>query len=169
MSRFLLQPEHCIALASFDGNSNAIAFNAAFGVLYGTGMLRSELLALRACDILVGERTRLHVRGSRERTLPLVGGAADRLSLMLRTFGERVSTEAIFASPPVSIGRQNLSRELALRSHLLGFPRPLTWLDLRIAFIRHLTQSQTPFEIVAAMIGYKSVNSVQSMLMLAES
>jgi site-specific recombinase XerD len=169
MVRFALQPEHCIALASFEGGSSPVAFNAGFGLLYATAMLLSEMLAVRPCDIVAGERTRLEVRGSRKRTLPLAKGASDRLFSLLRTSGDRSPTEPIFTSPPLSLGRRQFEHELALRSRLLGFPRTLALLDFRIAFARHLADRQTPFEIIAAMIGYSDINTVQKLLMLAES
>ena len=79
MQRLVPEPEQCLALASIEGEFDAMVFNAVFAMLYGTGMLLRELLGLRLMDVLAGERTRIEIGGFRARTLPLPKGAADRL------------------------------------------------------------------------------------------
>jgi site-specific recombinase XerC len=169
MARFVPEPEQCIALASIDGSADAMAFNAAFGVLYGTGILLCELRDLRPIDVSGEERTRVAIGGSRARILPLPKGAADRLRLLLGATAGRPGDAPIFGAPPVSIGDRRISKELKRRSHILGFCRPLDLHDLRIAFARHMADRQTPIEIIAEMMGYRNMNSVRRLLKMSAS
>jgi site-specific recombinase XerC len=169
MQRLVPEPEQCLALASIEGEFDAMVFNAVFAMLYGTGMLLRELLGLRLMDVLAGERTRIEIGGFRARTLPLPKGAADRLALVLGAIGARPSDLPIFGAAPISIAGWAVAAELKRRSLMLGFARPLGVDDLKIAFARHLAERQTPLEIIAEMMGYKSMNSLQKLLTVASS
>ena len=169
MPRFIPFPEQCIALASFDDRSSATSFNAAFGVLYGTGMLLGELLGLRRIDVTILERMRLEVSGFRARTLPVPKGAADRLLLLLNDDRAYLEDEPIFRTNGKSMLDMSVVWELKRRSRLLGFPRPLVTTDLRMAFATHMADRQTPFEIIAQMMGYKNVNQLHAFITRAAS
>src|ERR1700754_1770315 len=134
MIRFVPEPEQCIAIASTDDQPDALAYNAAFAVLYGGGMFVCELLDLRPIDILGGERTRVEIVGSRARTVPLPKGTADRLALLFGAVGPRPNDVPIFRAAPLSIGLERIAKELKRRSIMIGLPRPLLPRDLRIAF-----------------------------------
>jgi site-specific recombinase XerC len=168
MQRLVPGPEQCLKLVSFDG-VDASAFNTAYALLYGTGMQLRELLGLRPMDVSVTERMRLEIQGLRARTLPVPRGAANRLTSLLDAAGPLSAEASIFGSPPISVGQNDLYAELKRRSLLLGFPQALVTGDLRIAFARHLTDRQTPIEIIATMMGYKDPNPLQRLLTLTAS
>jgi site-specific recombinase XerC len=169
MQRNVPQPEQCLALASLEGEFDTLVFNAAFAMLYGCGMLLRELMELRPKDCVVGERMRIEIGGFRTRTLPVPKGAANRLKLVLGAIGARPNDLPIFGAAPISISGLAVAAELKKRSLVLGFDQPLGVRDLQLAFARHMAERQTPLEIIAEMMGYKSANSLQKLLTLATS
>lgn len=169
MPRFLPSSEHCIALSSFDGRPDAALFNAAFGLLYGTGMYLNEMLGLRRIDIAIAERMRLDISGFRARKLPVPKGAADRLMQLLGDDGAGPEDASIFQRNGKTIVDMTVVYELKRRSRLLGFPTELGTTGLRAAFARDMANRQTPIEIIAHMMGYLSVNQLQAFLTRAAS
>ena len=169
MPRFIPTSEQCIALSSCDDRPDAALFNAAFGLVYGTGMYLNEMLVLRRIDVAIAERMRLQISGFRARTLPVPKGAAHRLVLLLDD--ERACPEdaSIFQKNGKTMVDMTVVYELKRRSRLFGFSRELGTTDLRAAFARDMADKGTPFEIIAHMMGYRSVNQLQAFLMRAAS
>jgi integrase len=169
MQRHFPGPEQCLALASLEGEFDTQVFNAAFAMLYGCGMLLRELMELRPRDCMVGERMRIEIGGFRPRTLPVPKGATDRLMLVLGAIGGRPDDLPIFGAAPIAISGLAVAAELKKRSFVLGFDQPLGVRDLQFAFARHMAERQTPLEIIAEMMGYKSANSLQRLLTFTAS
>lgn len=164
MDRFLPTPEQCVLLASFDGGFREQIFNAAFGLLYGTGMLTPELLRICPRDITSGARMRIAIGGFRARVTPVPAGAASRLTQLLDQPGLIPNDAPIFRAPPVSIGKEVIITVLKRRSTLLGFPQPVFPSDLRIAFVRHMAERGTPIEEIAAIMGLKKLRALDEKL-----
>ncbi|APG12034.1 hypothetical protein BKD09_27225 [Bradyrhizobium japonicum] len=169
MPRFIPSSAQCIALSSFEDRPDAALFNAAFGLLYGTGMYLNEMLLLRPIDVAFAERMRLLISGFRARTLPVPTGAADRLALLLGNESAGTEDASIFQKNGKTIVDMTVLKELKRRSRLFGFPNELGTTDLRIAFARDMAEKATPFEIIAHMMGYRSVNQLQAFLMRSAS
>ncbi|MDA9396254.1 hypothetical protein WN73_37690 [Bradyrhizobium sp. CCBAU 45394] len=156
MPRLIPSPEQCVAIFSFDDCPDADLYNAALALLYGCGPSMSEVLKLRRCDILIGERMRLSIAGSSSRVLPVPKGSADRvLRAMNRPVGHS-DDEFLFLRGGRRI--RDLGPVLTRRSKMLGFAEPLSTTDLRHAFALHMMERNAPFEIVAAMMGYRDPN-----------
>jgi integrase len=169
MHRIVPKPEQCLALVSMEGGFDAMVFNAVFATLYGCGLFLSELLDLCRRDVLAGERMRIEIGGSRARTLPLPKGTKDRLMLVLNATGTRPINSAIFSAAPIWCNQSPVNLELKRRSLILGFARPLSIKDLRLAFAQHMIEKQTPIEIIAHMMGYESMSSVLKLLTMSNS
>jgi site-specific recombinase XerD len=163
MARFIPDPEQCVQLVSIEGGFEEQIFNAALGMLYGTGMLPRELLELRPRDIWSGERMRIEIGGSRARRVPVPSGAANRLTRLLEAIGSPSDDVFIFRKSPVWIGVPAIAVALKRRSALLGFPQPLVPSDLKIAFVRHMIDRGAAIEYVVAIMGLKSVLTLETL------
>jgi integrase len=161
MRRPIPSSEQCIAIASLDDRPDADLYNAAFSLLYGCGVFNGEVLNIRRRDVLISERMRLSITGSKKRMLPVPKGAADRVLLAMNRGSGHSDDDFLFFRR----GRLcQLGWVLTQRSNVLGLARPLTTTDLRLACAVHMMDAQTPLELVAAMMGYRDPNKLRMAL-----
>lgn len=158
MQRPIPSSEQCLAIASLDDRPDADLYNAAFALLYGCGIWQREALDIRRRDVLISERMRLSITGSRKRMLPVPKGAADRVLLAMNRGHGHSDDDFLFFRKGKRISK--LGWVLTQRSNVLGLARPLTTSDLRLAFAVHMMDGQTPLELVAAMMGYSNPNKL---------
>lgn len=165
MQQLIPSAAQCIAIVSFDDRADAYLYNAAFALLYGCGMFNSEVLDLKRGDVAISHRTLLTVLGTRARTLPVPKGASERLSILMQQDAECGDDEFVFRRGRRQLDGPSVAAELKRRSAILGIRRPLVTTDLRRAFASHMAAGQVPAEVIAAMMGYDGVNSLDRLLM----
>jgi integrase len=160
--RFHPSPKQCLALTAFaETDAVTIAHNAIFSLVYGAGINKPELAAVRWRDIVpVGQRGEISVRGSRPRTVPLPPTVIKRVAAYRHAAGNPADSRLI--CPPDML--DTLARVLRSRARVIGLPSAVSLRGLRKAYVRHLIEEGVPIQAVSQLLGMKDHNRVLKLI-----
>lgn len=151
-----------------DGSSDdtaalALRDQAAFELLYGSGLRISELCGLNFGDLMLGEGwVRVLGKGSKERSVPLGSRSIAALKNYLPVRTAASGETALFTN---RLGRRISPRQIRnrLRAWALkqGSPQHLSPHMLRHSYASHILQSARDIRAVQELLGHSSLSATQ--------
>ncbi|MCS6996048.1 MAG: tyrosine recombinase XerC [Casimicrobiaceae bacterium] len=157
------QAVHLVAPAAQSPESpEALRDQAAFELLYGTGMRVGELLALNLSDIdLAAAEVRVFGKGRKERVLPLGPPAVTALERWLAVRPASSETALFLGARGGRLSASVLRRALRRRALERGFAERIYPHRLRHSFASHVLQSSGDLRAVQELMGHASIASTQ--------
>lgn len=164
----VLSREQAAALLDqpFIGDARGLRDHAMLEVLYGCGLRVSELCGLDVRDVFLDEELlRVFGKGSKERVVPILGGAARSLARYLEEgrgeLAGRKPSAAVFLNVRGGrISRQSVHAIVEKYGRVAGIEglHPHT---LRHSFATHLLEGGADLRIVQELLGHASISTTQ--------